>query len=282
LVRILLSVLSNFASTSVPYTLIFALYYCILEWYKDHDYVPEIDDLTQIYDVLSRKKPAEITDASTDEQKQEMDDYVRDMDLLIWYLDKYLPAAVGDLTFGKTLRYYKKQTDTIELGGKMRVLVERQQEAYGWLVLENCYDKWCECVPKQAADPKWKVPAYNKDDESTHPFHQTKYSDPRGGQKAGWKPQARKALKLYCDQIKGLRDKDKKAKKGTSVYQKCLDLLREHHEITEKEPVPKCRKRKRSKRATEEDEEDFMDLDEESECVYSVHSEDEASDDEED
>jgi hypothetical protein len=88
LVRILLSVLSHFASTSVPYTLIFALYYCILEWYKDHGYVPEIDDLTQIYDVLSRKKSADITDDSTEEQKQAMDHYyVRDMDLLIWYLD---------------------------------------------------------------------------------------------------------------------------------------------------------------------------------------------------
>jgi hypothetical protein len=71
-------------------------------------------------------------------------------------------------------------------------------------------------------------------------------------------------------------EKDKKARKCTSVYQKRLDLLHEEHEITKKEPVPKCRKRKRSKRATpEDDEEDFMDLDDESECVYSVHSEDE-------
>jgi hypothetical protein len=80
-----------------------------------------------------------------------------------------------------------------------------------------------------------------------------------------------------------LREQDKKnAKKGSSIYQKCLDLLRKEHGITEDEVLPKSRKRKRSKKATIEDEEDFMDVDDESEAPFSIHSEEpgEESDDE--
>lgn len=52
--------------------------------------------------------------------------------------------------------------------------------------------------------------------------------------------------------------------------------------VTEDELVPKSRKRKRSKKATEEKEEDFMDTDDKSEAPFSVHSEDKASDLEDD
>ena len=283
LVRILLRVFDLLCFYQGNLTLLFVVYYKILEWYKEHEYVPELEDITQVYAVLQRKMPAKPTDTSSEEDKEAYDDYIRDMDLLLWYLDKYLPAAVGELSFGKAHRYYKKQTDSVDIRGKRRILVERQSEAYGWLMYENCYDKWCHVVPQQAKDPTWKVPDWKKDDPATHPYHDTKYSDPRGGQKAGWKASARTALNGYCEAIKKLREQDKKkAKKGSSIYQKCLDLLRKEHGITEDEVLPKSRKRKRSKKATIEDEEDFMDVDDESEAPFSIHSEEpgDESDDE--
>ena len=234
--------------------------------------MPNIDDLTNVYSIVEQEEPREITDGSTEEEKEQMDNYVLQKDLLIWYLDKYLPAAVGELTYSKDQRYYKRQTDSIVIKGKKRVLVERQQEAYGWLVLDNCYEKWCLCVPEQAKDPKWKVPLWDKDDPETLPFHKTKHSDPRGGQSAGWKPSARKALNDFCKKIKEMRDKDSKRDKDSSIYMKCLLLLKAEHGITEEEPLPKSSKRKRSKTATTVEEDDFMELDEESEAPLSDHT----------
>jgi hypothetical protein len=193
--------------------------------------------------------------------------------ILCWYLDVYLPAAVGDMTFGKTLRYYKKQTDSTLVHGKQRVLVEAQQEAFGWLVLDNCHEKWQTIIPAIHVDPHFKVPKWNRDDPNTHAYHVTKYTDPRGGQSAGWKAEARQTYQEYIDIIKARRQADKdKTDQGTTHYQDLLKWLRQARGITTDAPVPKSRKRKRPKTATV-NEDEFVTLDDESECDFSVHSE---------
>jgi hypothetical protein len=127
LVRILLHVFVSLGFYHEYLTLSYVIYYTVLEWYKDHKYVPELlEDIMQVYDVLKQKVPAKPTDSISEEVKAAYDDCVCDMDLLVWYLDKYLPAAVGEPTFGKSQRYYN------EIQGKICVLVERQSEAYGW------------------------------------------------------------------------------------------------------------------------------------------------------
>lgn len=225
--------------------------------------MPTLEELINVYDVLEEEKP----DGDDEEERA---DYDRKFALCAWYQDSYLPACVGELSFGKTTRYYKMQVDSFDLKGKRRVIVEKQSEAYGLLMMENCHDKWKLIVPKKAQDPKWKVPDYVADDPTTHPYNATKYSDPRGGQAAGWKPAARTAFNAHVEKIQKRRDEDKE--EGWKLYKGALDLLRAQKGITDEEPVPKgSKKRKRQKSATVQ--EDFVAVDDASESPYSVHSE---------
>ena len=103
------------------------------------------------------------------------------MAFLLWYVDVYLPAAAGEGNYGATKRRYKMAIEKMEIRGKQRVLVESMTEAYGWLILDNCNSKWENFLKEFSKNSSFKIPKYNKDDESTHPFHVTKYSEAHAG-----------------------------------------------------------------------------------------------------
>ena len=245
--------------------------FLLLDWYTKHGFLPTIDDIKSVYDVCKEAPPAFPHHDSSEEVKNAWKKYQEKKELLVWYQDKYLPAAVGELSFGKQQRYYKKQIDTFELEGKHRHLVERSSEAYGLLVFENCYEKWKAIMFEKSRNPGWKAPAYDKDNQETHKFHNTKYSDPRGGNACGWKPEARTALREYMEAIKQFRDHDRS--QGWRTYQKCLDWLRAAKGITDEDPVPR-RSRKRQKVATTIPLEDFVEVDDESSVEEVVASDD--------
>jgi hypothetical protein len=124
----------------------------------------------------------------------------------------------------------------------------------------------------QKNDPDWKVPKYSKDDESTHPFHKTKFTEPTGGQGVGWKPEARVEFTKHKKAIMAFRVQD--AKKGWKVLNLCKELIRQKHHITAQLPAPKGRKRKRAARAKASlAPESYLDMDDNSDQDFSVHSE---------
>ena len=231
------------------------MFFSFQEWYYAHKYVPTIGQMKDVYNLPDK-------DHETYEHKK---------DFLLWYVDRYLPAAAGDVVYGKKIRSYFKVTDIIEIDGKKRVYVESASEAFGWLLLENCYDKWCQICPKKRESPSWKVPKYKKKDPATHPYNKCKWSDSTAGQGAGWAPGAREALNSYKEIIRKFRNEDHANK--WKVHNFCLQLIRETHGITEDTPMPKGSK-KRKRPAQGPAASDFMDMENDSDDVYSVHSED--------
>lgn len=185
--------------------------------------------------------------------------YKHKVELLLWYVDIYLPAAAGETNFGNSKRRYYKIVDKAEIKGKQRVLVESASEAFGLLLLENCYKKWDALCKEKAKNARFKVPKYNKDDPTTHMFHDTKFSEVHGGQGKGWSDKGRAAFEKYKQAIKDFRAKDKKV--GWKIHQFCLDLIRKEHGITATEPPGrKSRKRKAVaiEKAEDIEEDDFV------------------------
>ena len=231
------------------------------EWYKKHGEIVTVDLIKEVYNL-----PAETSV-----------EYKRKAEFLLWYMDCFLPAAAGS-SWGPLKRPYYLPTKKFELYGKDRILVETATEAFGWLIVQNCFDKWKMNFPLQKNDPDWKVPKYSKDDESTHPFHKTKFTEPTGGQGVGWKPEARVEFTNHKKAIMHFRVQD--AKKGWKVLNLCKELIRQKHHITAPLPTPKGRKRKRAERAKASlAPESYLDMDDNSDQDFSVHSEGSAGDD---
>lgn len=110
----------------------------------------------------------------------------------LWYVDVWLPAVADYTCYNPDIRWYQKMYEPITVKGDQYAAVSIQSESFGWLLYENCYEKWLHIVPQKAKDRKWKAPKYNKDDEDTHKYHLCKWSDCRTGQVkgGGWKPGA--------------------------------------------------------------------------------------------
>ncbi len=183
-------------------------------------------------------------------------DYKPKLAFLLWYVDRYLPAGAGEGNYGDSKRRYKMAIEKMEIRGKQRVLVESMTEAYGWLLLDNCHSKWKAFLEEFSKNSKFKIPNYNKDDESTHPFHVTKYSEAHAGQGKGWKSSALVALNNYKKAIVSFREQDHKM--NWKMHRLALNLIREKHGVTvDAPPTKKSRKRKARELVVEQEEDDF-------------------------
>ena len=179
----------------------------ILEIYKQLGFLPPVEHIINIWAFMKQEEPPVPGDDAGDVEIQARKEWEAKRKLLVWWCDNYLVAAGGELTYGKTVRYYKHLAATVEVKGKKMVLVETTTEAYGMLVYDNCHDKWKEIFAKRVTDPDFKVPKYSKDDASTHKYNVTKHTDPQGGKNAGWKDSGREALNDFKKQLKELSRK---------------------------------------------------------------------------
>ena len=170
--------------------------------------------------------------------------YQHKIEKLLWYVDIYLPATAGLGICGKVDRSYKTMGEAVELPNKTRVpMVPVEAEAFGWLMLENCQEKWKLIVPMKAKNPRWSIPQFSKDDSSTHQYHNTKWTDPKTGkdQGGGWDTSAYPVFSSYIQTIQKIREDDKK--NGFPVQKMCLAMIREKHGITAEERPKKRRRR---------------------------------------
>ena len=156
-----------------------------------------------------------------------------------------------------------------EIYGKERTLVTAQSEAWGWMMLENCRDKWDAHCKAKRADSSFKIPKYGKKKTEVHKFFTCKYSNAFSGQKPGWDTAVFKVLDDYNAEIQAFRKKD--SKKGWNYFKAVKDLLREANDISEQVPIPTKDNKKRSH--AEMAEVDYNESEDESE-TYSVGSED--------
>ena len=130
------------------------------------------------------------------------------MELLTWYMDSFLPMAVGLEFWGPTICPFHLMTDKAlvegDPSGKEKVLVTVTSEAFGQLVYANCRDKWThEFNYKKGKRKGTKCPKFDKDDKTTH-VYQNKWSSSQTGQLigGGW---AADALNYFIEALAKLQ-----------------------------------------------------------------------------
>ena len=198
--------------------------------------------------------PAEYFDAPyTIPQATASDAKIR-TEFLVWYWCHFLPAAAGVEFYPKDLVCYRlpiqplKMVPGFEKTTLKGPMVTLSCEAFGLVLVRNCWDKWTHIVPQKAKDDKWPIPKWDKHDKETHKYHKTLWSDGRNGQKKGqgWTPEGYEALNQAMEKVQKFREDQKTAK--WAQYKAILRLVRTANSIDagEKEPPSKGKKRKRS------------------------------------
>ena len=192
------------------------------------------------------KDPYHIPDAQATDAKLRLD-------FLIWYWSHFLPAAAGVEFFPKDLVNYRLPMQPLKLvpGFEKTTLkgpmVTVPCEAFGLVLVKNCWPKWTHIVPQKARDDKWPIPKCNEDDESTHKYHKTLWSLSRNGQKKsqGWAPEGYTALNDSMDFLTKFREAQKKDK--YTQVKGVLALVRKSNKIPagEKNPPVKGKGKKR-------------------------------------
>ena len=177
--------------------------------------------------------------------------YERKRLILTFYSDELVAACVGDCQFPLKIRKFHAMTDTRLVDGKEKPRVSVKGEAMLRVIYTNCHCRWEKMAPEAAKDSEWKIPQYSKEDEDTHKWWKTKWSDMHSGkvEGAGWKPGAFTALNQHVKDILAFRKMD--SKRGFQMYNYCKKLVREKHNVTEKTATGK---RKRNGKAPTEGE----------------------------
>ena len=223
---------SNFgrgvSKVRVPHSKFFASF---KDWYKDHEALPDYEWFSAPYEVPTEDTPqAKLR-----------------REFAVWYHDEFLFACAGKENFKSECRHYRMPVQQMKVAGTAikGAHVTKESEALGLVIVANCYQKWTYLVPQKAKDDRWTIPAHNKDDEETHKYHTTRWSDGRNGQVkgSGWAPEAYEELNNAILEVKKFRAEDKK--ENWKQHRAVLALVQEKHGIEKgtKEPTKK-RKRK--------------------------------------
>jgi hypothetical protein len=172
---------------AIPYT----------EFYNQHDSIPTVDDLLKVWDLCDQ----DLEEDGPEQQKMKA--------LVIWYYDKWLPMVAGQKYWGDKMRLNFKHipSDKVKIyGEEEKVLIPITTEAFGILVLDNCYDRWINTCEWKKDDPKRRVP--KKGAESVQ--FGAKYTDSKVGQVkfGGWTPDAYTKFAEYIQKVQENRQAD--------------------------------------------------------------------------
>lgn len=203
---------------------------------------------TEYYDANGKKMPnvdAILQAMGLTPEELELPQNADQKSLLIWYFDRYLPAAARKEYWGDDVRYYKLYTDNMNLKGEMKVLVTITSEAFGLLQLRNCGEKWKNIfVFKEQNGAKQKIPSKKNNPESKK--YKAEWTDPKIGQVkyGGWNPQAIEYMNDIVEYLVKLRGDDAANNNKNAKYYK--EILRVANEIKDDDPKKNKRKKKKS------------------------------------
>lgn len=188
--------------------------------------IPTVEQILEVY------KSSELILDNPDNEKLK--------NMLLWYMDRYLPIAAGLDYWGENQRLYKLLTDKVNINGKQKVLVTVTNEAFGLLVLENCREKWIEINKfKEMHGEGAKIPEKG---EEAEPF-KAKWTDSKCGQVkfGGWADEAYERFEELKAALKKIRADDEANDLATQKY--VYTWLRTKHGITALAPGRKSLKR---------------------------------------
>ena len=210
--------------------------------------MPTVREVANCWAIGPRvKKPKDLpNNASADKKaKYEQDDakckaYLRKLDVLLWFVDCYLPMTVGTDNWGLNVRPYHLPTDSIQdENGKSRVHVPTAGQAFALVQFENSRQRWIEIFKWRDANPgKKNPPQYSKKKPDTHHF-KALWSDYSHGQGSGWDPLAYASYNARVREIKAFREEE--AAKGSPRMKFAKQLIRDFHEIPKDQTGPVTR-----------------------------------------
>ena len=221
------------------------------EWFDKHKNLPTLEEIEKVWEL---NPPGEApSDSATPEEKakhvKDAAKHEKELELLTWYLDSFLPNAVGLEFWGPNVRPFRLMTDKFDVpgdpSGKKKVLVTITSEAFALVIFANCRDKWVADFKLKAGNKRAKIPKFNKDDPETHKY-QNKWSSSRTGQVqgGGWDYEALQYLNKSIAAIQTWRKAE--AERGNATYKLGQDLIRKAQELTMVGQEPKTKKRKQS------------------------------------
>ena len=210
--------------------------------------------MEQIEKVWDIKEPGEEPgDEATEEEKAKWVAFKAECDfqleILLWYLDCFLPHAAGLEFWGPNIRPFHLMTDKLDVpgdkSGKKKVYVTITSEAFGLVVYANCRDKWIADFTLRATNKRAKIPKYNKDDPATFK-HQNKWSCSRSGQVigGGWHNDALVYMNTQMKAISKWRKEE--AERGNVNYMMGRELIRKAQSVTMGQEDETKKKRKRA------------------------------------
>ena len=223
-------------------------------WERKEETLPTEEEMINVWEVTTLNPPDGFAEAKEEQLDltEEQQEYSDKLDLLLWYLDVWMPMVAGLENWGPTIRPFFFMTSTRRLdgdnSGKEKVLVTVTSEAFGLLVFANCREKWLadfEYKKGKIGKEARKVPKYNKDDPTTWK-HQNKWSCGRTGSKigAGWDSAAIEYFHKRIDDVKKQRVEQEKT--GYAGYLEGQNLIKLANKIALDAPASAGKKRKRN------------------------------------
>lgn len=221
--------------------------------------MPTVKEIEEVWDIPpSPKIPANETPEQAEARKNtpEQQKYDRKVAVLLWWLDEFLPHAVGLEFWGPDVRCFHLITDKAIIDGDPsgvpKVYVTVTSEAFAHVLFANCRDNWT-AQAKFAKNNKGtkksrkvKAPQYKHDDPTTH-VYRNKWSNSRTGQVAGggWDEGAFEYLAKMQQKIQKLRKAQQS--EGNKLFQFGLTLMKVTHDLeldSTKDPTKGKNKRK--------------------------------------
>ena len=221
--------------------------------------MPTVEEVENAWEIPQGPKiPENETEEQMDARKTSPEQrlYDRKLAILVWWLDDFLPHAVGLEFWGPDIRCFHKLVDKALIegdpSGKPKVYVTVTSEAFAHVLYANCRDNWMAQAQfvqdrKKKGGKKPKAPTYKLDDPTTHKYR-NKWSNGQTGQVmgGGWDEGAFEYLKKMQKKLQTFRVEQ--ASKGDEVFKFALTLMKITHDIEldqNKEPA-NAKKRKGS------------------------------------
>ena len=162
--------------------------------------------------------------------------------LAVWYAEDWISMLCGPVSWGDPQKNFKMLVGKTLIGGESKVCVTITNEAFGYLMLANCRQKWINSFLFKEANPDKRIPQGNKADPGG--LYKALYSDSGDGQVkgGGWKDKAYEKFNEYIDLVTEQRDEDRA--EDWKNHGNLRDLIRTKRGITEKSPSKKRKRRK--------------------------------------
>lgn len=211
------------------------------DWLHKHKgNLPTVEQIENVWN-LPDAPPVPDTDSETKEEKTaresspEFKEYAEAVELLTWWMDHFMPMAVGLEFWGPNIRCFCLMTEKAivdgDVSGKEKVLVTATSEAFAYLLYANCRDKWIvdyKYLMKNGRQAK--IPQYKKDNPETHK-HKNKWSNSNTGsvQGGGWD---KAGLKYFMDMVdKVTKFREEEEQDGNTKYKMVKELLQVVHRV---------------------------------------------------